>query len=353
MKAKDIFIREDFVFILQWHLTNRCDFRCNHCYIPNEKKKAEEELTFEQITPTIDELSDLVSRWGVRGKIHYTGGNPLLRQDIFDIINYTIDKNIEFGILGNPTASIDELRQLKKLGITKYQISLDGFKENHDYIRGQRAFDKAINFLKVLKENDIFPDVMSTVTKRNINEIPELAKYLYENKLVKRFDFARLVPIGQGQTLETTHISAQEYRNFMYKMLDTYKELKSNNVKYKIGAKDPLWSLVLYELGESTHDHRKDLICGGCGVGISGLTIDVDGTVQSCRRLNDNIGNIKNQSLWEIFFNSNKLNQMRNQYSIEKCNTCDIISACRGCRAVANGVNGNYFAEDPQCWYNI
>lgn len=348
MALKDLFIKEDeFIFVVQWHLTDKCDFRCRHCYINRSPKK---ELSLEQIIPTIDEFSDVIKRLGVKGRFHFTGGNPLLRTDLYDIIKYTISKNIGFGILGNPTATQEELKKLKELGITKYQISLDGFKENHENIRGKDTFEQAINFLRILKQERITPDVMTTVAKRNMKDIPELAKYLYENKLVKRFDFARLVPIGRGKELENSLPSPQEFRQFMYKMLDVYKELKQKNSKYYIGTKDPLWSLLFYEQGETVHNHSKDLICGGCGVGISSLTIDTDGTIQSCRRIDDDIGNITTHSLWNTFINSEKLNKLRDQYAINGCNTCEILSACRGCRAVTKGVTGSCFEKDPQCW---
>lgn len=348
MGLQDIFVKdEELIFVVQWHLTDACDFHCKHCYINRDSK---EELRFEQISPTIDEFSSVTKRLNIKGRINFTGGNPLLRPDIFDILKHARSKDLEFGILGNPTASVGELKKLKELGIVKYQISLDGFKENHDYIRGEGTFDKARDFLKLLKQERIAPDVMATVTKRNIADIPELAKYLYENKLVNRFDFARLVPIGRGKELESDLPLPQEYKQFMYKMLEVYKELKQKNLNYRIGTKDPLWSLVFYELGESMHEHSKAVICGGCGVGVASITIDTDGTIQSCRRIDDQIGNIIKDSLWSTFINSTELNKLRNYSAIDGCGTCELISACRGCRAVAKGVYGSCFDKDPCCW---
>jgi radical SAM protein with 4Fe4S-binding SPASM domain len=120
-----------------------------------------------------------------------------------------------------------------------------------------------------------------------------------------------------------------------------------------LGKKDPLWTLVDWEKGKLrmlNNPKYRELIIGGCNIGAASLCILHDGSVLPCRRIPKPVGKVLEQKLGEIFIRSTVLNRMRNIYSIEKCNNCELLLYCRGCRAVAYGYEKNYFAPDPQCW---
>ena len=91
-------------FVLQWHITNKCERNCLHCYIDKKEREidSENKISKEKCINIIDDLSSLISKWKINGRINFTGGNPLLREDFPEILNYAVGKGIIIGILGNP-----------------------------------------------------------------------------------------------------------------------------------------------------------------------------------------------------------------------------------------------------------
>ena len=339
-------------FILQWHITNKCDMRCKHCYIPHKvKDEDKEKITIKRCYEIIDELSYLGKRWGLTPRINFSGGNPLLDDYFFELAKYSSNKRIRVGILGNPVLDKDLIQKLKEIPVWRYQISIDGLKENHEKIRGRGSYELAMRSLDMLIENNISTVVLSTVTKENMWDIPKLAEILFE-KGVTIFDFSRLVPTGEASSWKDLLPEPKEYRNFLLKMYETYRKIKKKIPHVRIGVKDPLWMLLYKELGILKPIKQKEKIYGGCSIGINGFCIDVNGTCYSCRRLEIPIGNINHQNIFDIFINSKELNKERDYQKIEECSDCELLSVCRGCRAVAYHVNKSYFSKDPSCWKN-
>ena len=339
------------VFTLQWHLTSKCPNNCKHCYIQKWERESGE-LPLKDCFKIIDDFYQMISDLQVRGRINFTGGDPLLKEGINDLINYAIQKGISVGILGNPELlSFETAQELQKLGVSRYQISLDGLEETHDSLRYPGSFKKSIEALRTLRKVGIPSVVMFTLSKLNMKDLIPVIKLVAKEK-VSIFDFARLVPIGRGEVLKEQLIEPFEYRNLLLEVLDTYRKLQERGCDTYFGRKEHLWRLLYWELGlwrPPLHRDRK-IIYSGCGVGINILTILPEGTVYSCRRLPIPIGKVPQQSLKDIFLNSEKLNELRKEEEIEGCNECELWQFCRGCRGVAWGTYGSYFAPDPQCW---
>ncbi len=341
-------------FILQWHLTNECEMRCTHCYIPHfNKDKNPNKLSIKRCKEIIDELYFLGRKWNIATRINFSGGNPVLDENFFELANYSSKKGVRVGILGNPSSVLDKetLSYLKNISIFRYQISIDGLKENHERIRGKGSYELALRALDVLIENKIPAVVLSTVTRENMRDIPEIAKIVFE-KGVRVFDFARIVPSGESNNKEYLLPSPKEYKEFLLNMYDTYREIKIKIPTARFGVKDPLWMLLYKEIGILKPIKDKNIIYGGCSIGINGFCIDVDGTSYSCRRLEIPIGNVKNQSIFDIFLKSDELNKERDYSKIEGCGKCELKGVCRGCRAIAYFKDNSYFSKDPSCWKN-
>ncbi len=341
-------------FALQWHITDKCDMRCKHCYIPHQmkQKNMRKEFPDEKAKELIDEFSILTERWGIKGRINFSGGNPILHENFFEIIEYAEKKDLHIGILGNPTSVLKEdiLEKLKERKIFRYQISIDGLKENHEEIRGKGLFEVALKGLDVLISANIPAVVLSTVTTKNMKDIPKLAELVFD-KGVKVFDFARLVPTGEGENLSHLMPTPEQYHAFLLNMYDTYLKINKADHKFKLPVKDPLWMLLHRELGLLNPKFiNSNKIYGGCSIGITSFCVDVNGDAYSCRRLEIPIGNVFEKSLRDIFINSEEMSKHRDYPSIEECGGCDILSVCRGCRAIAYAVNGKYTSKDPQCW---
>lgn len=312
------------------------------------------ELSYEDCVTIIDDYADSFGRWGMRTWINFTGGDPLLRQDIYDLIAYARSKDVEVGILGNPNLLDHEVAtRLRTVGVSRYQVSIDGLEQTHDTLRGREGqFKDAIRAIHVLEEVGIPSVVMFTLSKQNAHELIPVIR-LVASERVSIFDFARLVPIGNARQLQDQLLEAETYRALLLEVLEEYKRLHDNGCKTRFGRKDHLWKLLYQELGLLQPLPKDRLVYGGCAIGCSILTILADGTVLSCRRLPISIGRVPEQKIWDIFIHSPEHNQMRAIERFEKCSKCDLLYHCRGCPAVAYGYHGSHRAEDPQCWKEV
>lgn len=333
-------------FIVQWHLTHRCNLTCKHCYIENHTDK--DVLVYSDVTRIINDIYSTVTTWGASLRINFTGGDPFLYKDFWKILEYTNHKNIRIGILGNPELlDHSTCNSLEKYGVKTYQLSIDGEKDFHDYLRYKGSFQNTLKAIEILNQHKVNSVVMFSVCKQNKDQLLSVINLVAKNK-VKRFDFARIVPVGNAVGLEPISITPTDYRLLLYQVNDLYQKLKNENCSTHFGRKENLWKLFFWEIGKLYSPSTS--IVSGCGIGYNSISILPDGTVYACRRLPLEIGKLNGTNFREIFLNSNKLNSYRDTEKIQECNTCPLLCYCRGCRAVAYGASGDYFSPDPQCW---
>ncbi len=342
-------------FTLQWHITAACDQNCKHCYMHDSDTYASEvsnQLSTEQCLQIIDDFTELMKRWGLQGKINFTGGDPLLRDDFFRLAEYAREKDLKFGVLGNPYHVTNGIaKRLKKLGISYYQVSIDGKEGMHDGFRRSGSFKDTMKAIEMINSAEIRSAVMFTLSKANQNELLDVIDIMAEAG-VDTFDFSRLVPMGSGKSMKSDMLSPAEFRGILLRVADKYNQLEMKGCKTHFGRKDPLWVLLQKELG-ILPAYDGDKICDGCSIGMSVLSILADGTVYACRRLPIEIGKLPEQRLLDIFIHSQSLNTMREHEKIKGCGSCDLLKVCRGCRAVSFGVFSDYFEKDPQCWKGV
>jgi len=340
-------------FTLQWHVTRACNKKCTICYFTDEERErsSEVDLSLQQGIEVIKDFKNFTTKHNFTPGITFTGGNPLLRPDFFDLLSYAKDNGITSQILGNPTPLND--RMVKRLidhGVTRYQISFDGMEDMHDAIRGKGSFKQATRSLDILANGGMETVVMSTVTKANQKDVLQLPKYVLDHG-VRKFDFARLVPTGNGANLKNLVFSPQEYKQFLENMYDTYQGLIDEGYdQMAMGTKDHLWKLLLYEKGEFEVDKNIEFVVDGCSIGSGGFCMDSDGELYGCKRMNVPSGNITEISVEEFVFNNPQMEEYRNIESLEACTDCELLNYCRGCPAVANAMTGDWKSKDPQCW---
>jgi radical SAM protein with 4Fe4S-binding SPASM domain len=317
---------------------------------PTYESEVKNEMDFDSCIRVIDDFNQALNEWGFLGKINFSGGDPLLREDLCDLISYANVKGIQVGILGNPDLlTIETAKKLKDVGVSSYQISIDGTEKTQDMLRKKGAFKMALKGLHVLKSVGIAPLVMFTLSKMNAHELIEVIQLVEKQGAAIKFDFARLVPMGTGANLKDQMLTPEEYRKLLLEVLLVYEKLGEKGGKTEFGRKDHLWWLLYQELGVLNPLEDNEIIYSGCAIGIRGMTILSDGTVLACRRLPTRIGKVPDERLRDIF-NSTSLNNLRQIGEMEKCASCDLIQICRGCPAVAYGANGRWTAPDPQCW---
>jgi MoaA/NifB/PqqE/SkfB family radical SAM enzyme len=198
-------------FVLQWHVTARCEYSCRHCYVHDSFISEDEinnELNLDDCIKILEDFNSTLKSLGISGRIYFTGGDPLLKEGIFELIKNAGSKGIKVGILGNPDR-VDEgtAQELKKAGILMYQMSIDGLEDIHDGLRRKKgSFKKTIHALEILNSVGIPTKVMFTLSKENVNELINVLR-LVAMKDVSNFDFTRLVPLGAGYNLRHQMLS--------------------------------------------------------------------------------------------------------------------------------------------------
>jgi len=336
-------------FVVQWHLTTKCDQNCVHCYMKDShtfKSELKNELDLSECKEIINQLSDLSKRWNIKIKINFTGGDPLLNNNFWKIINYTLKKKLQFGILGNPYHLTQEVaKRLKEKGILQYQLSLDGMKKLHDNYRKKGSYESTLKAIKILKNNQIKVAIMFTLNKENSKDILKVIDLC--NKLkIDVFDFSRVVPLGNGKKFKKNYFTPKEYKKILLKILKKYDSLSHSKTLF--GRKENLWTLLYFELGRFQPTKAFNYK-SGCGAGFL-ITILSNGAVYSCRRLPINIGQLPRDKIREIILRSKFMNKIRDIKNFSKCFDCNLKYYCRGCPAIAFAKSKNAFKPDPYCW---
>lgn len=335
-------------FALQWHITDKCDQRCKHCYIfAGEDKMYSPEFDFPTLEKIFFDFLETCEKMDKLPSICVTGGDPLLYNDVWNLFNLFHKHKVPFSILGNPFHLNESIaKKLKELGCQTYQMSLDGLKDTHDFIRKPGSFDATLDKIKVLNDAGIKSAIATTVSKTNIAEIPELVKVVVEHK-AKTFGFSRYCP---NEKDKYNLILPYEYKAFLEKVWKQFITLQDKGTAFIL--KDHLWKLFLYEKGLFKIEDDSDLIMEGCHCGISHITILADGLVYACRRCESLVGKVPEQSLYDIFF-GDKMEYYRDFDNFDACSKCELLRFCRGCPSVAKCATGNFYSKDPQCWKNI
>lgn len=323
-------------FYFQWHITERCNLRCSHCY---QNSYSSPDLEENDIMRIFNEICLTLSRWGCDGCISLTGGEPFLRKGILYRLLDCIEDSAQLkwvAILTNGTLieSEDVIRLKEYTKLREIQLSIEGGEEVvNDSIRGKGTFKKILDTVKLLKDENFFVSFMFTLQKRNKGQISSLLDLARDSK-IDALKIERITP--RKIDLESSYIEPLELKEIYHYIYSMKKKFRN---RLNIRTSRPLWVLVDEEEG------------GLCPIGFNGLTIMHDGTIYPCRRLPIKIGNIFEDTLFKIWYTSPLLWNMRDKNKFKgKCKSCIYFAKCRGCRAVAYVVYGDCLYEDPQCW---
>lgn len=339
-------------FFFQWHLTERCNLRCSHCY---QEGSQTGEVSLAEAKKIVDIAHDTIKSWSDAYEIKFspsfnvTGGEPFLSSFLPDILDYLYTKGFDTFLLTNGTMIDGEkTRMLSEVPVQGVQVSLEGPEAVHDRIRGKGSFRKAMHGVEQLLNAGLTVNLNVTLSSINCDYLKELV-VLATSMGVERLGFSRLVPYGRGKDLIDRMIPKEKLKR-------VYEDaLTLRNDRIHITTGDP----VAMQIDEEIDDGCKDVPLGGCAAGVSGITILPDGSLTPCRRLGVPIGNILKDPLREIWATSPVLESLRTKKAYKgKCGACARWSQCRGCRAIAYAYSlscgtGDFLAEDPQCFlYN-
>lgn len=340
---------KDFDFFIQWHLTERCNLQCRHCY---QQRRKPGEMSIGELKQQIDGATEMLLAWeeeydiSLSPSIHFTGGEPFLYKGLWNVIGHAMQSGYNVAILTNGCLITKaDAEKANAFGIADIQISLEGPPEIHDAIRGLGSFTAAAKGARLLIDAGNCVSSNMTLSRLNINSVEETAE-IAKDVGFSGIGFSRLVPCGSGKNLLDSLLESQEIKTAYQKILAL------NSPSFKVDSGDPLAGVI----SGFRPSPESELALSGCSAGFSGVTITSDGSVMPCRRIGIKIGNLRKTSLRRIWSTSKVLWQLRQRESYKgKCGNCSLWPSCRGCRAVAyaySKTQGTHdlFADDPQCW---
>lgn len=353
--------------LIFWETTKRCNLSCLHCRaVPVTPQSpvgysagGSLQLETKEVKAFIEELST----WA-KPIFILSGGEPLLRQDIFELASFAANKGLSLALATNGTLITPEItKEIKKSGIKRVSISLDGASENtHDNFRRVKgAFNKSIQGINNIIKEGIPLQINTTVTKQNINELDNILKLTLKLKAVAWHIFL-LVPVGCGlEIAPKEQITPQQYEDVLVWF---YEKSKEAPLQMKATCAPHYLRIVYQKAKACLPAGREEAVkpklesqgmsatTKGCLAGSEVCFISFKGDVFPCGYLPLKAGNIKEESFKEIWSNSPVFQTLRDTNNLKgKCSICEYVNVCSGCRARAYGQGGDYLAEEPCCVY--
>jgi radical SAM protein with 4Fe4S-binding SPASM domain len=330
-------------FFIQWHITNFCNLRCRHCY--QDDFSEARDLPFSGLQKVSANLLATIGGWNRKACIHLTGGEPLLKPEIFPLLQYLDQSPVveELGIITNglllDKSMVERLAEFPKL--RKIKISLDGpDPATNDSIRPAGTFQlvqQSLAGFKSLRRFEVI--LMFTVMKRNVESLPAYIRLAREWG-VKSLIIERFIPWGRGSRIREEVLTPGQWRKMVHSLYERFGlEMEDEDFS-------PFQAFQI-----DFRDNQPELLGAPCVLGTDGLCVMPDGVVFPCRRFPLPIGNLLKDPLKTIWENSDVLKSVRRKEKLKgKCGSCP-IQECTGCRSLAYALTGDFLAEDPHCGY--
>lgn len=329
---------------MQWHLTNRCNKRCKHCY---QEEYSGREFSTDELLNLGKQYLELLRKYNkihkqsIKGQINITGGEPFIRDDIFIILDFFKEnrKYFDFGILTNGSLLTEDIvYKLKTYNPKMVQVSLDGSKNTHDEIRGRGSYDEVIKSLKLLHKYNIKSLVSFTANNKNYKEFHQVVKAAKKGKAYKVWT-DRMVPMGQNKENLIYTLSKEENKDYINIIRKEAENPLNIFSKTKIGGERSLQFLN----GVSS--------CYKCSAGDGLIILLENGDVMPCRRLPIIAGNVLDSSLSDIYFNSPVFKELRRfKVPPKGCEKCSYFKICGGgAKCISYGVYNDYKIKDYGC----
>jgi heme b synthase len=312
----------------------------------------ENELDTEAGLALLDQISEVG-----QPVVILTGGEPLLRPDIFELARHGTKRGLRMVMAPNGTLITEAIaRDMVESGIQRISVSLDGAtKESHDKFRQvDGAYKGAIQGIEFAKQVGMAFQVNTTITQQNLEEIPKIQELAVKLGAVAHHIFL-LVPTGRGKYIIDQEITAQQYEETLNWFYD-----QRDNVPLQLKATcAPHYYRILRQRAREDgkkvtfETHGLDAVTRGCLGGTGFCFVSHVGIVQPCGFLEVNCGDVKKTSFAEIWNESKVFKDLRDFDQLGgKCGKCEYRKVCGGCRARAYEATGDYLAEEPLCAYD-
>lgn len=334
-----------------WEATQACDLACVHCRASAQSERSATELTTEQGYRLLDEIRSFGEPLMV-----FTGGDPLKRPDLYDLIRYSVKIGLRTNVTpsATPLLTNEAIDKFKEAGVSRMAISVDGYDApSHDNFRGiPGTFARAMQALAHARDIGLDTQFQTTVTRRNMDHLPEIAEIVREmgSKMWSLFFL-----IVTGRALESEDLLAEEYEqvfDFMYNLSKTapfgIKTTEAMHYRRYIAQR------MKAEHGAAVNENAKSVVFRTAGVsdGKGFVFVSHQGEIFPSGFLPVSGGNVLNESLTDVYRNSALFKTLRDTTQREgKCGICEYQKVCGGSRSRAYALTGDFLASDPRCTY--
>jgi radical SAM protein with 4Fe4S-binding SPASM domain len=358
--------------LLFWESTIKCNLSCAHCRRVEDDDTVGSDLSTMQAKTLIDQLAQLGKDQDFMPILVFSGGEPLCREDIFELIDYGVSKKVKCALATNGTL-IDQAiaKQVKTAGVERVSISLDGATSDiHNKLRLQEgSFEAALSGIQCLNDWGVPFQINMTITRHNAHQMDDVF-VLAEQLGAVAVHLFMLVPVGCGEEFaEEDMLSAAEYEQLLKRV--AHKE-QDGRLEVKVTC-GPHYERVIREEkvmnkppghpGKPPHSQQAQCPGGhpgpkhgsmskGCLAGSGVIFVGHSGDVFPCGYLPVNCGNILQTPLEDIWTGSTDLARMRDTHELKgKCGVCGYRNVCGGCRARAFAATNDYMEAEPMCTY--
>ncbi|MFS0864220.1 TIGR04053 family radical SAM/SPASM domain-containing protein [Fredinandcohnia sp. 179-A 10B2 NHS] len=351
-------------FIVIWELTRACQLKCLHCRAEAQYTRDPRELSFEEGKNLIDQIYEMNNPMLV-----FTGGDPLMRPDVYDIADYAIKKGVRVSMTPSATPNVtkEAIEKAKEVGLARWAFSLDGpTAEIHDHFRGTKgSFELTMNAIRYLHELEIPIQINTVISRYNIHVLEEMEKLVEDLDCVLWSVFF-LVPTGRGK--DSDMISPVEHEQVFRWLYDLSKRVKFD---IKTTAAQHYRRVVIQSKMRETKEKEKQIQYQDALM--QGKTGQFDGLGRAPKGVNDGngfvfishigdvypsgllpikAGNVRDTPLAEIYRESPIFKDLRNPDKYKgKCGVCEFRHVCGGSRSRAYAMTGDYMESEPFCVY--
>jgi heme b synthase len=337
--------------LVAWEVTRSCNLNCVHCRAGAERVPYPGELTTEKCLEILRQISEVE-----KPIVILTGGEPLLRKDIFDLAESGTRIGLRMVMATNGTLLTPNIvEKLKSSGIKRVSVSIDGADEyHHDQFRKvPGSFKRAVKGIELLKKGGVEFQINTTVTRHNVNQVRDILLMAADMGAAAHHLFL-LVPTGRAREMVSQEIDALEYEE----LLRWFYQMREKTPLHLKATCAPHYYRILREEAHAKGEkvdyttYGLDAVTRGCLGGTSFCFISHDGIVQPCGYLEVNCGDLKDSTFGPVWRDSEIFNQLRDFSAYkEKCGRCEYLRFCGGCRARAFEATGDFLAEEPLCSY--
>ncbi len=355
MDAPSLYTQEDFghsPFVVFYEVTRACDLLCKHCRACAQPYRHPRELNNEQSRRLIEQIASFPKK----PVLVFTGGDPMKRKDIFDLVEHAVHQGLSVAMTpsATPLVTRDAIRRLKDAGLSRLAVSVDSASpEVHDAFRGvPGSFQRSLEILADARDIGLPLQINTTITRRNVDQVDDMAAFFATHGIVLWSVFF-LIPVGRG--LMEERIAPEEYELVFEKL---WRHSRTQPYGIKTTEAHHYRRFVLRKQGDPQFQPggaipgRIQRAPIGVNDGKGVFFISHTGSVYPSGFMPILCGKFPAQSVVDIYQNAPLLKSLRNGDLLKgKCGKCEYRSICGGSRARAYAVTRDPLGAEPDCVY--